>query len=178
MTGEGKIRLILGPMFSGKTTELIRNYKRKSLAGLKTLLVKYKRDTRYSLQHVTTHDGIKVEAFGCESLSDIPDPYEYDLICIDEIQFYPDCVEFCDKAADNGVDVIASGLSGTFKRKPFKNMPELEAIAYDVTYFRAVCYFCKNEDACYTKRITNEQDEVVIGGSDKYHACCRYCYKK
>ena len=110
---KGAIHLILGPMYSGKTSELVRRYRRYSVAGKKCLLVKHEHDTRYDEKMLCTHDSHKVDAQGCLRLSDLDfDHREYDVICIDEIQFYADNLEFTEKMANQGIIVEASGLRG------------------------------------------------------------------
>ena len=172
----GKISLILGPMFAGKTSSLIRRYRRYTVAGKRCLLVKHINDTRYDSEQLCTHDLHKIEAKSCFNLHELWNLIDnYDVICVDEIQFYPDNLEFAEKVADLGKIIVASGLSGNFRREPFKNIPELTAKADQVTYLTAVCMVCKEEGAAFTKRISDEQDEVV-SGAEKYIAVCRQCY--
>ena len=122
MNYTGKIHLILGPMYSGKTTELLRLYRRYYLAGKKCLLIKHKDDTRYDSEYIVTHDNQKYKAINTEKLNDIiqvKDVTEAEVLCIDEIQFYDDAAEVCDLWANYGKIVIASGLNGDFKRERF-----------------------------------------------------------
>ena len=94
----GQINLILGSMFSGKTSELVRRYNRHTIGGRKCLMIKFKRDTRYDDEAVVTHDKIKIKAFVCEYLYEADDEVvNYDVICIDELQFYKDAHIMCDK---------------------------------------------------------------------------------
>ena len=101
---DGEIKLITGPMFSGKTSELIRRYKRYQLNKKnKCLLVKYKGDTRYSENEIVTHDHIKIKSIKAELLSELNNIINnYNIICIDEIQFFKDAYEFCEKWANLG----------------------------------------------------------------------------
>lgn len=171
------IYLILGPMYSGKTSELIRRYNRYKISGKRCLLVKNALDLRYSEDNkLCTHDMFQTEATICSSLHQIEKINQYDVICIDEIQFYPDNLDFCTKMANQGKIIIASGLSGNYKRQPFKNMPELTANAEKVVYLTAICMICKNDGAAFTKRVSEDIDEIVVGGIDKYLAVCRKCY--
>jgi len=173
----GKIQLILGPMFSGKTSELCRRYRRNVIAGLRCLLIKYNGDVRYSTGHVTTHDRISIPACSCSALFTLPiNPVDYDTVFIDEIQFYPDKYEFCETMAQAGVDVVACGLSSNWERKPFPDMGLLQAVAFSIETLLAVCGMCKKEEACFNLRLSDETNEIVIGGSDKYRAVCRNCY--
>jgi len=173
----GKIYLILGPMYSGKTSELIRRYRRYTVAGKKCLLVKHDNDNRYDPKKLCTHDLHKIEAKSCTKLNDLYNKIEkYDVICIDEIQFYADSLEFVEQVANLGKIIVASGLSGNYRREPFKNIPELTSRSDIVVYLNAVCMICKKEGAAFTKRISDEEAEVVVGGADKYLAVCRGCY--
>eukprot|EP00734_Pompholyxophrys_sp_LG126_P000096 Pompholyxophrys_sp_v1_NODE_5_length_12280_cov_3.373988.p10 type:complete len:189 gc:universal NODE_5_length_12280_cov_3.373988:1475-909(-) len=176
---KGLIHLILGPMYSGKSSELIRRYRRYSIAGKKCLLVKHSHDIRYDKKMLCTHDSYKLDAHSCTKLSDLlVDPLDYDVVCIDEIQFYPDSIEFCEKMAESGLIVEASGLSGNFLREPFPNMSSLISKADHIEFLTSVCMTCKEEGAAFTKRLSDETAEVVIGGKDKYVAVCRECYHK
>ena len=117
----GSIHLILGPMYSGKSSELIRRYRRYNIGGQKCLLVKYHLDTRYdSYGLIITHNANKENAITVRYLFELDEiVQDYQIICIDEIQFYPDAHIFCDKWANESKVVICSGLNGNFKREPF-----------------------------------------------------------
>ncbi|MCJ7637940.1 MAG: hypothetical protein MUO21_10665, partial [Nitrososphaeraceae archaeon] len=111
----GQINLVIGSMFSEKTTNLIRRYNRYTIGGKKCLMIKYKNDTRYDSEMVVTHDNIKINAIVCEYLSEADKLINnYDVICIDEVQFYQDAYIFCDKWANEGKIIEACGLNGTF----------------------------------------------------------------
>src|SRR3972149_2403345 len=117
----GSFNLILGSMFSGKTSLLISRSNRYSLAGKKCLMIKYKNDIRYDKYKVVSHDNISIKALVCEYLMEVDHIVSnYDVILIDEIQFYKDAPIFCDKWANEGKIVEACGLNGTFDRKPFE----------------------------------------------------------
>ena len=180
----GSIYLMLGPMYAEKSSNLLRQYRRYNLFNKRCLLVKYKGDNRYNDEnYIATHDRVlsSEKAIVCHHLIDLEhqiDLKNYDVICIDEIQFYPDNLEFVEAIANSGKMVVASGLSGNFKREPFKNIPELTAKADNVVYLNSVCMVCKREGAAFTKRMSDEVDEVVVGGVDKYLAVCRDCYFK
>jgi thymidine kinase len=176
MTDYGKLKLILGPMFSGKTLELIRLFKRNLLAEQKSVMIKYCKDTRYSQNYVVSHEGSKVEALSCAKLFNVDLPSDLKAIFIDEIQFYSDGYDFCYQMLQKGINVIASGLNGNYLRKPMANVSELISLAHNVTFLRAICHYCKCDDACYTIRTSVEGGEVLIAGNDKYRACCGNCY--
>ncbi|KAL0483902.1 thymidine kinase [Acrasis kona] len=175
-TYNGNIQLIMGPMFAGKSTELLRRVKRYQIAKKKCLLIKYVRDDRFSKDSIATHDNQKVVAIPTDILSKIGSTiYDYDVIAVDEGQFFPDLVEFCEKAANLGKIVIVSALDGTFQRKPFPVVIDLIPLCESVVKLNAVCMICQH-DAAFSKRITNDTATEVIGGSDMYVAVCRRCY--
>lgn len=173
---KGELRLILGPMFSGKTTELISRYSRYIIARKKCIMVKYANDTRYSIDNVVTHDGVKVSAVACQSLLSLELPADLQAICIDEIQFYPDAREFCASMIERGINVVCAGLNGTYHRTEFSVVSLLLPLATDIIFCKGICDCCRSENACYSMRTSNETADVVIGGSDKYKAVCKDCF--
>jgi len=115
MGQRGRIELIMGPMFAGKSTELIRRVKRIEISGKKCLMIKYSADQRYSSDSVCTHDQHKRVAFSCKTLSEVKDNWkDYDVLGIDEGQFFEDIVDFSENAANEGKIVIISSLNGTY----------------------------------------------------------------
>ena len=109
----GKLNLIIGPMYSGKTSELLSRYLRYKVAGKKCLLIKFKDDNRYDINKIVTHNLFQQDANSCSKLEEFNSLInDYDVILIDEIQFYPDAYIFCDKWANENKIVEASGLNG------------------------------------------------------------------
>lgn len=130
------IELILGPMFSGKTTELLRRIAREYRANRQVLLVKYSKDDRYSSDSVASHDRLMMEdilTISCSNLNPIVSfvekfkntEHEPIVIGIDEGQFFPDLIEFCEKMAQLGKEIHVAALDGTFERKPFPVIADL-----------------------------------------------------
>ncbi|XP_053156664.1 thymidine kinase, cytosolic [Hemicordylus capensis] len=178
LKARGQIQVIFGPMFSGKSTELMRRVRRFQIAQYKCLVIKYAKDTRYSTNGVSTHDRNTMEAQSACCLKDVhQEALGSAVIGIDEGQFFPDIVEFCEVMANAGKTVIVAALDGTFQRKAFGNILHLVPLAESVVKLNAVCMECYRE-ASYTKRLGTEKEVEVIGGSDKYHAVCRVCYFK
>ncbi|KAM9769083.1 thymidine kinase, cytosolic [Menidia menidia] len=176
MKARGQIQVIFGPMFSGKSTELMRRVRRFQIAQYKCLVVKYAKDTRYSETGMATHDKSTMEAVPANCLRDVrPLALHACVVGIDEGQFFPDIVEFCEEMANLGKTVIVAALDGTFQRKPFGNILHLIPLAESVVKLNAVCMQCYKE-AAYTKRLGAEKEVEVIGGADKYQAACRKCY--
>ncbi|AYV76886.1 MAG: thymidine kinase [Barrevirus sp.] len=175
------LNLILGNMFSGKTSELIRRYNRYSIGNKKCLMIKYKNDTRYDPFMIVTHDNIKIKAIVCEFLYEADIIISnYDVICIDEVQFYKDANIFCDKWANQGKTVEACGLNGTFNRTQFPIISNLIPLAENITFLKAICKE-SGEEATFTQLNTdtdglNKETNELIGGSDKYGAVDRKTY--
>ena len=181
------IHLILGPMFAEKSTNLLRASRRLTIAKLKCLLIKYQGDQRYTTtNHIATHDRVhsEQEAYSCTRLNDLYTNYpnldinQYDVICIDEVQFYPDSLDFCLGWRSRGKFIIACGLYADFQRVPFRNVPELMAHADQIEFLKAICHDCSQDSATTSYRLTKEVEQVSIGGADKYHPLCQICYEK
>ncbi|KAF2070645.1 hypothetical protein CYY_008039 [Polysphondylium violaceum] len=185
MTMLGKIQLICGPMFSGKTTELIRRIKKFNFANKKCLLIKYSKDIRYNdlsdssnKSLLYTHDKLTYSAFPCSVLEDArTKAQDYDVIGIDEGQFFPDIATFSEELANKGKTVIVAALDGTFQRKPWLNVLELIPKSEEITKLNAVCMVCYS-DAAFSKRTVSDDSVELIGGADKYISVCRECYHK
>jgi thymidine kinase len=171
----GKLSMIIGPMFSGKSTILLTRYRRYQIAGKSCLLVKYSKDLRYddSETRLVTHDGISYQATSCQRLSELDDFIkDYDVICVDEIQFYEDAAEHCDRWANDGKIIEVCGLNGDYRRKPFEQISLLIPLADDLMHVKAVCR-TTGKDAPFSMRLTNEEEQEVIGSTDKYQAVSR-----
>ncbi|CDW83371.1 thymidine kinase [Stylonychia lemnae] len=156
-TQKGRIELILGPMFSGKSTELVRIIKRHRIAHKKCLIVKHILDDRYSApNYLSTHDRVQMEAIACQSLINEVIKHkvyeEYDVIGIDEAQFFQDIVEGCETLAKLGKVVIVASLDGTYQRKPFGSLLNLIPLAEKVRKLSAICKDCF-DSASFTIRI-------------------------
>jgi len=172
---DGQIQLILGPMFSGKSTELIRRLKRYQVAKYQVLIIKYAKDVRYDVLNISTHDKQTLPAICATSLTDLTKQAEnFDVIGIDEGQFFPD-IAWAEEMANLGKIVLISALDGTYQRKPFENIMQIIPLAESVNKLSAVCMNCFGEGS-FSKRITAEESLEVIGGADKYMAVCRKCF--
>ena len=172
----GAIELVLGPMFAGKSTELARRMRRHTAAQRRCLVLKYAKDARYSQECMTTHDQTKLAAVPVSRLAEVDALVRnFDVVGIDEGQFYEDLIEYCEAWANSGKMVIVAALDGTFQRKAFNRVLELVPLAEDVRKLKAVCCIC-HKDAAFTMRIGDETELEVIGGAEKYLATCRACY--
>ncbi|MCW6074720.1 thymidine kinase [Clostridium sporogenes] len=180
----GWIEVIAGPMYSGKTEELIRRIRRAEIAKQKVQVFKPEIDNRYSKQDVVSHAGDKIQSVPVKSSKEILKKLldDTDVIGIDEAQFFDDSlVEIVSKIANNNRRVICAGLDMDFKGEPFGPMPKLMAIAEFVDKIQAVCMVCNNP-ATRTQRLINgkpakKSDPVVlIGAQESYEARCRKCH--
>ena len=174
----GWIEVICGPMFSGKTEELIRRLVRSQIAQQKVTIFKPTLDNRYSEDYIVSHNKRKIKSLTVKKASDIV-KYSQDsnVIGIDEAQFFDlSLVSICKKLADNGKRIVIAGLEKDFQAIPFGPMPQLLVDAEYVTKVNAICIRCGNP-ANFSQRISDEKKQVVIGEIDKYEARCRKCYK-
>ncbi|XP_014247577.1 thymidine kinase, cytosolic-like [Cimex lectularius] len=173
----GELHLIFGPMFSGKTSELLKRIRLYKLSDSACVIVRYAKDTRYT-RHIATHDGLATQAIPAVDLASVMcQIQEYDVIGIDEAQFFTD-IEVCVRQLiEMGKIVIVDGLDATYRRTAFQNMLNLVPLSCSVVKLSAVCMSCGSK-ASFTKRIGIETDIEVIGGFEKYMAVCRECYKQ
>ncbi|CAM38921.1 putative thymidine kinase [Leishmania braziliensis MHOM/BR/75/M2904] len=176
----GRIELIIGPMFAGKTTELMRRVKREIHARHSCFVIKYSKDTRYDEHNVASHDQLMLRAQAAVSqLKEVQDTWQrFDVLAIDEGQFFSDLVDFCNTAADAGKVVMVSALDGDYRRKPFGQICELVPYCEAVDKLTAVCMMCHEQPACFTRRTVKVEQQELIGGADMYIATCRECYTK
>lgn len=179
----GRLELILGPMFSGKTTELLRRVRRHALAHRRCLVVKHAADDRYDAGDqcckVQTHDGVCYSAARAYRLADVQELEgfdSFDVVAIDEGQFFSDVVVMADRFAQLGKVTIVAACDATYTRVPFGYVTDLVARAERVDKLNAVCASCGCDDAAFTQRIGKETQEMLVGGADKYRAACRRCF--
>lgn len=179
--GEGRLEIICGPMFSGKTEELLRRVRRSLIAKLPTLLVKPATDTRYAVGDVVSHDKTTMPSVVVEKSSDILDVLEVDgrqalVVAIDEAQFFSDDLAgVCNELANRGLRVIVAGLDLDFTGKPFGSMPDLLALAEEVTKLHAVCVETGRQ-AHFSHKIAGSDETVELGEKDKYIPLARHAF--
>lgn len=182
---QGILEVICGPMFSGKSEELMRRLRRATIAKQKVITFKPALDDRYSIEYVVSHDGTKHKALplnSVDTIESIVQSQEATVIGLDEAQFFsPDIVAIICKLVEQQKRVIVAGLDLDFRGIPFGIMPLLMAIADNVTKLRAICTEC-GKDAHFTQRLVNNQPAkfddpiILIGAQEAYHARCRGCY--
>lgn len=185
---QGRIEVVCGSMFSGKTEELIRRIKRATFARQRVVIFKPQIDTRYSEENVVSHDRNTVGSTPIATAGDIiaymrshsegDKGFDFDVVGIDEAQFFGmELVEVCNTLADNGVRVIIAGLDMDFQCTPFGPIPALCAVADEVTKVHAICVKC-GALAYVSHRLVHDQNQVLIGEQAEYEPLCRECYKK
>ena len=174
----GRIEVICGSMFSGKTEELIRRLKRAKFARQRVEIYKPAIDTRYSCEEVVSHDSNSISSTPVDSARSILLlASEAQVVGIDEAQFFDDSlVEVCNELARMGKRVIVAGLDMDFKGEPFGPMPALMAVAEEVTKVHAICVRCGNLAYVSHRKVANEH-RVMLGEKEEYEPLCRECYK-
>ena len=175
---EGYLELWIGPMFSGKTTQLIQTYKKFAYIGKKVVVINYAEDKRYHDTMLSTHDLIMIPCIQSECLHSIIDTlYEADVILINEGQFFQDLYQVVIELVDVFHKMVyISALDGDFQRDRFGSVLDLIPYCDKVTKLHSLCSVCKNgKPAIFSHRITHEEDQIVIG-SDNYVPLCRTCY--
>ncbi|HCD77772.1 MAG TPA: thymidine kinase [Prevotella sp.] len=175
----GRIEVVCGSMFSGKTEELIRRMKRAKFAKQKVEIFKPSLDTRYSEVDVVSHDQHSIPSTPVDNSSTIALlSSDIDVVGIDEAQFLDDgLVDVCNDLANRGVRVIVAGLDMDFKGKPFGPIPALCAIADEVTKVHAICVKC-GALAYVSHRLVANDKRVLLGEQAEYEPLCRECYQK
>ena len=183
LTGEkhrpGRIEVVCGSMFSGKTEELIRRLKRAKFAKQKVEIFKPSIDTRYSDEEVVSHDRHSIPSTPIDSSASILLlSSDIDVVGIDEGQFFDEgLIDVCNELANRGVRIIVAGLDMDFKGKPFGPIPALCAIADEVTKVHAICVKC-GALAYVSHRLVSEDRRVLLGEQSEYEPLCRECYRK
>ena len=172
----GRIEVITGGMYSGKSEELVRRLRRAEIAHKRVRAIKHASDDRYHQTSIGSHTGVLFEAVPLSSVAEMGFVVKgIQVLGIDEAQFFdPGLVDFCDEMANLGLRVIVAGLDQDSSGKPFGPIPHLMAIAEEVTKLHAVCVICGEEASrSYHKGGKTEQVEV---GASQYEARCRTCW--
>ena len=171
------LSIIMGNMFSGKTSELIRRLKRLKVIGKKVLVVNSAKDTRSPDEVLKTHDNVK---FNCHKVYDLFDLIytddfdDVDIIAIDEAQFFPRLKKFVEYCLYEGKEVIPAGLDADSFQRKFGELIDCIPLACEVTKLSALCMYCKDgTPGPFTKRIVDNKELELIGGTDMYRAACR-----
>lgn len=174
----GWIEVICGSMFSGKTEELIRRLRRALIAKQKVAIFKPRIDSRYSNNHIVSHNKQMIPSISVENPIEILEMAEdAQVLGIDEAQFFDkSLVDVCKELANRGKRVIVAGLDKDYRGKPFEPMPQLLCEAEYITKTLAICVKCGNP-ANYTQRIVKSNELVLLGATEIYEARCRACFE-
>lgn len=173
----GTLEVICGPMFAGKSEELIRRLRRAEIANKKVIVFKPAIDKRYDKNDVVSHNGLRAKAIAVSGGYDLKNRIMYgiyDVVAIDEIQFFGiEILEIVQSLIIIGYRVIVSGLDQTYKGEPFGFVPQLLALADSITKLTAICTVCGAE-ATKTKLLDASSESIInVGASEKYEARCR-----
>jgi thymidine kinase len=181
------LEIILGSMFSGKTSRLVEIYKQCKFCNIPVVVLNHYCDNRYDDELLSTHDKVKIPCIKTNSLFEIWHKYYLDnendvkkaeVILINEGQFFSDLYEVVDDMLNKGKKVYVCGLDGDFKRHKFGQMLDLIPICDKVTKLTSLCSICKNgTPGIFSKRITTEKEQTIVG-SDNYIPVCRICYEQ
>ena len=180
----GWLEVVCGPMFSGKSEEMIRRLRRAEIAGQRVVIFKPRIDDRFDASDVVSHAGARMRAVPVGSVAElVARARGFEVVGIDEVQFFePAIVPAALELADAGMRVVVAGLDQDFRRLPFGPMPELLAHAEFVDKLQAVCHRCGGP-ATTTQRLVDgapapySGETVVVGAAEQYEARCRECHE-
>jgi thymidine kinase len=175
----GWVEVVCGPMFSGKSEELIRRLRRAEIARQRVQIFKPIIDQRYASDQIVSHDDGRIHAVPVNNAAELEARLDRrtEVIGIDEAQFLGDAmVEFVVRLADMGKRIVIAGLDTDYLGRPFHPMPELLAVADEITKTLAICMQCGNP-AKHTQRLIGSEDLIVVGAAGMYEARCRRCFE-
>ncbi|OYD26803.1 thymidine kinase [Mycoplasma testudineum] len=174
---KGMIEVIAGPMFSGKSEELLKRFRILGHAKEKIVLIKPSYDTRYGVDMIKSRSGVQFNSYVAKDSDRVKElASDYNFVIIDEVQFFDlKIVDVIEELASSGKRVIVSGLDTDFRRKPFPVVAQLLAMAEHVTKLSAVCVICHNA-ATTTYRTSDSTETNLLGDDDIYQARCRTCH--
>ena len=180
LTGHlGWIEVICGPMFSGKSEELIRRLRRAMIARKRVQVFKPVIDDRYSIEEIVSHSSQRLSAENVTNAKEILEKLDWrtQVVGIDEPNFLVDgLVDVAQQLADSGKQVIISGLDTDYMGRPFAPIPDLLCVAESITKTLAICMRCGNP-AKHTQRLVEAEDLIVVGAAGMYEARCRRCFE-
>lgn len=175
----GWIEAICGPMFSGKSEELIRRLRRATIARKRVQVFKPAIDNRYSADEIVSHGDLRMKSEVIENAGQILSRIDWrtEVVGVDEANFMgADLVDVAGTLADSGKQVLVAGLDTDYMGRPFPPMPELLAVAESITKTLAICMRCGNP-AKHTQRLVESSDLIVVGAGGMYEARCRRCFE-
>lgn len=174
------LELIIGPMFSGKTSKLVQVYKQCKLCDIPVLVINHAMDKERNVEKediLKNHDNIFIPCISTHTLSTVyTNPYN--VILMNEGQFFHDLVPFVKSQLVLKKQIYIAGLDGDFQRNVFGDLLQLIPLCDKVEKLASLCGICKNGNpGIFSKRISREMTQMVVGGSDKYIPVCRICYE-
>ncbi len=175
----GWIEAICGPMFSGKSEELIRRLRRAVIARKRVQVFKPALDDRFSVSEIVTHADVRMRSEPLNTATEILAKLDWrtQVVGVDESNFFgPDLVAVANQLADGGKQVIIAGLDTDFMGRPFTPMPDLLAVAESITKMLAICMRC-GAPAKHTQRLTGSDELIMVGADGAYEARCRRCFE-
>ena len=175
----GWIEVICGPMFSGKSEELMRRLRRAMIARKRVQVFKPALDDRYSADEIVSHGDVRMPSVAINGPSEILGRLDWrtEVVGIDEANFFGQAlVEIASQLADSGKQVIVAGLDTDYMGRPFPPMPDLLTLAESITKTLAICMRCGNP-AKHTQRLVESSDLIVVGAAGMYEARCRRCFE-
>jgi thymidine kinase len=177
------LELIIGPMFSGKTTSLISYYERFKYTNNNIMVVNHSSDKRYHEKEMTTHSGHHIPSINVSNLMHVFNLNEYkktDIILVNEGQFFSDLFESVSRFVDiDNKNVYVCGLDGDFQRNPIGDILRLVPYADKITKLHAICMSCRKNDAIFTRKLNQtSHQQIEVGGIELYKPVCRNCYFK
>lgn len=179
MNTDSYLKIIIGPMWSGKSTEVIKIYKHNCIAQISTLVINYEEDKRYDKEKLSTHDKVMIPCDRYTNLTDLlklPNLDFYKCIVIDEAQFFHDLYVVVEELLKRNKFVYICGLDSDFEMKKFGHIIDLVPMADEVIKKQALCAICRNgKKASFTKRLSKENVQKLIG-TNNYIPVCRSCH--
>jgi thymidine kinase len=180
----GWLEVVCGPMFSGKSEEMIRRLRRAEIAGQRVVIFKPRIDDRYDASDIVSHAGVRMRAVPVASSAELVARAQgHEVVGVDEVQFFDDgVVPAVLELANRGLRVVAAGLDQDFRRLPFGPMPALLSHAEFIDKLQAVCHRCGGP-ATTTQRLVDGRpapysgETVVVGAAEQYEARCRGCHE-
>ena len=176
----GTLRLIIGPMYAGKTSKLIETYTNAIQNNLNVIVLTHSSEIRYSIDKLSTHDQKQISCFKYNKINTFildkqNEIINSNVILIDEAQFFEDLLEIKELVDNCHKNVYVFGLDGDFKRNKFGQILDLVPHCDSVEKITAQCSLC-NENAIFSCRIINSEEQILIGSNESYKPLCRKCY--
>lgn len=180
MSTTAYLEVILGPMFSGKTSRLVEVYKQCKFCNIPVIVINHSIDNRYDDELLSTHDKIKIPCIKTEKLRNVFDNpsllQDCEVILINEGQFFTDLYDSVVTMLSKGKQIYVCGLDGDFERKKFGQILDIIPLCDKVAKLTSLCSLCKNgKPGIFSKRITCETEQTVVG-ADNYIPVCRTCF--